>query len=146
MYQNPNQPMQNPYMDRLTQLQQYQQTMSPTQMSGANAFTTLGKMVENVEIVKATDIPMDGNMYYFPKADGTEIYGKQWLNNGQTRILTFKPLLDDNPNENMQNVNNEKFDTIGVVLEGIQSDIKSLNDKIDELNKTKTTTRARKEE
>ena len=42
-------------------------------------------------LVKVTDIPMDGNMYYFPKADGTEIYSKQFMPNGQTRILTFKP-------------------------------------------------------
>ena len=46
---------------------------------------------------------MDGNVYYFPKADGSEIYSKQWLSNGTTRILTFKPILD----EKAENVSND---------------------------------------
>ena len=85
-YQQPMMNMSNPYMDRLTQLQQYQQSL--------NTFSALGKIVESEDIVKTTDIPMDGNMYYFPKADGTEIYAKKWLPNGQTQILAFKPILD----------------------------------------------------
>lgn len=98
-YQNQTQ---NPYMDRMTQLQQYQQSLQqplvPAQMSGANQMSALGKMVDSIDVVKATDIPMDGNAYYFPKADGTEVYCKQWLQNGTTRILTFKPVFDDNTN------------------------------------------------
>lgn len=89
-YQQPMMNMSNPYMDRLTQLQQYQQSL--------NTFSALGKIVESEDIVKTTDIPMDGNMYYFPKADGTEIYAKKWLPNGQTQILAFKPILDGKAN------------------------------------------------
>ena len=82
-YLNPNyfnqyNQMQNPYMDRMAQLQQYQQSLQqplqPTQMSGANQMSALGKIVDSIDVVKATDIPMDGNAYYFPKADGTEVY------------------------------------------------------------------------
>ena len=47
------------------------------------------------KIVKATDIPMDGNVYYFPKADGSVIYGKQWLPNGTTKILSFKAVCEE---------------------------------------------------
>ena len=93
MYAQPN----NPYADRMNFLQNYQQNlqqpMLPTQMSGTNQMSALGKMVDSIDVVKATDIPMDGNAYYFPKADGTEVYCKQWLQNGTTRILTFKPVL-----------------------------------------------------
>ena len=100
---NPYMPMQNPYMDRMNFLQNYQQNlqqpMMPAQMSGTNQqMSVTGKVVDSIDVVKATDVPMDGNMYYFPKADGTEIFGKQWLQNGTTRILTFKPVLDDNTN------------------------------------------------
>ena len=49
-----------------------------------------GKVVESIDVVKATDIPMDGNMYYFPKADGTEVYSKRWLPNGKTEVVTYK--------------------------------------------------------
>lgn len=98
---NYNSPVQNPYMDRMNFLQGYQQNlqqqMLPTQMSGTSqSINFVGKMVDSVDVVKATDIPMDGNMYYFPKADGTEIFAKQWLPNGTTHILTFKPILNDN--------------------------------------------------
>ena len=102
MNNNYQTPTQNPYMDRMTQLQQYQQSLQqplvPTQMSGANQMSALGKMVDSIDVVKAADIPMDGNTYYFPKADGTEVYCKQWLQNGTTRILTFKPVFEDNTN------------------------------------------------
>ena len=99
MYAQPN----NPYADRMNFLQNYQQSLQqpivPTQTPVSNQMSTLGKMVDSIDVVKATDIPMDGNAYYFPKADGTEVYCKQWLQNGTTRILTFKPLFEDDPNK-----------------------------------------------
>lgn len=130
----------NPYLQRMENLQQFQQAiqqpMVPTSMSGANQFTPLGKIVESMDIVKVTDIPMDGNMYYFPKADGTEIYAKQFGIDGKTRILTFKPLNSSVNEEKL------KFDDFNNVLMGIQEDIKTLNEKIDKISKP---TRAKKE-
>ena len=82
-FQNPNfytgyqQPQYNPYLQRMENLQQFQQViqqpMSPTQMSGTSQFAPLGKIVESVDMVKATDIPMDGNMYYFPKGVNCDV-------------------------------------------------------------------------
>ena len=142
MYAQPN----NPYADRMNFLQNYQQSlqqpMVPTQMSGANQMSALGKMVDSIDVVKATDIPMDGNAYYFPKADGTEVYCKQWLQNGTTRILTFKPLLDSETNNLPLEEEKLKFDTFKAFLDGIQEDIKTLNDKVDKLSKPN---RAKKE-
>lgn len=150
-FQNPNyimyqQQQYNPYLQRMENLQQFQQVMqqpmSPTQMSGTSQFAPLGKIVESVDMVKATDIPMDGNMYYFPTADGSLIFGKQWLANGQTRILTFKPVLDDNTNTLSQSEEKLNFEVLGQVLEGIQSDIKLLTEKLDKISKP---TRTKKE-
>lgn len=136
----------NPYLQRMENLQQFQQAiqqpMVPTSMSGANQFTPLGKIVESMDIVKVTDIPMDGNMYYFPKADGTEIYAKQFGIDGKARILTFKPLLDDEPNNSTTNEERLKFDDFNNVLMGIQEDIRTLNEKIDKISKP---TRGKKE-
>ena len=136
----------NPYLQRMENLQQFQQAiqqpMVPTSMSGANQFTPLGKIVESIDIVKVTDIPMDGNMYYFPKADGTEIYAKQFGIDGKTRILTFKPLLDGDLNNSSVNEEKLNFDDFSNVLMGIQEDIKTLNEKIDKISKP---TRAKKE-
>ena len=137
-YQQPQMQF-NPYMQRMENLQQFQQTLQPAQ---AQPFTPLGKIVESVDMVKATDIPMDGNMYYFPTADGNMIFGKQWMPNGQTRILTFKPLLDAEPNNSSIEEEKLKFDTFKSFLEGIQEDIKLLNDKVDKISKP---TKAKKE-
>ena len=98
--------MPNPYMDRMAQLQQYQQSLQQpmqnvlsNQIPGTTQqYTPMGKIIENVDVLKTTEVPMDGNIYYFPKADGSEIYSKQWLANGTTRILTFKPVFEDNTN------------------------------------------------
>jgi hypothetical protein len=103
-YPNPNyyaqytqpQPQFNPYMQRMENLQQFQQALQ--QPAVTSQVPALGKVVESMDIVKVTDIPMDGNVYYFPKADGEEIYTKQFLPNGQTRILTFKPFENAEPN------------------------------------------------
>lgn len=128
-------PQQNPYLQRIENLQQFQQTLQP-QTPVQSQFPALGKMVDSIDVVKATDIPMDGNMYYFPKADGTEIYGKQWLSNGQTQILAFKPVLEDNPNNTPSDGEKIEISALGEVLDGIQREIKTLSEKIDKINKT----------
>ena len=53
-----------------------------------------GKVIDSFETVKVTDIPMDGNMHYFPKADGSEIYVKRWLPNGSTEVVTYSKVID----------------------------------------------------
>ena len=88
------QPQTNPYMQRMENLQQFQQTLQPQ-----TQYQPLGKVVDSVDVVKATDIPMDGNAYYFPKADGTEVYMKRWLQNGTTEITAYKPILDKEINQ-----------------------------------------------
>ena len=146
---NPYMPMQNPYMDRMNFLQNYQQSLQqpvvPTQMSGANQMSALGKMVDSIDVVKATDIPMDGNAYYFPKADGTEVYCKQWLQNGTTRILTFKPVFEDNPNNLSSDTEKLKISLSDEFTEAFMKRFDELEKRIDDLMPKKTTARAKKE-
>ena len=149
MNNNYQTPTQNPYMDRMAQLQQYQQSlqqpMLPTQMSGTNQMSALGKMVDSIDVVKATDIPMDGNAYYFPKADGTEVYCKQWLQNGTTRILTFKPVSEDNPINLSADTEKLKIGLSDEVTEVFMKRFDELEKRIDDLVPKKTTARAKKE-
>lgn len=142
-YVNPNyyaqyQQQINPYMQRMENLQQFQQALQqpPTFQ---NNFSVISKVVENIDMVKVADIPMDGNMYYFPKADGTEIYTKQFGMDGRTRILTFKPVLDENPNNLPSEEEKLKIDTFNDVLMGIQRDIKELTEKVDKITKPSRT-------
>ena len=146
---NPYAQMNNPYADRMNFLQNYQQSLQqpilPTQMSGANQMSALGKMVDSIDAVKATDIPMDGNTYYFPKADGTEVYCKQWLQNGTTRILTFKPVFEDNPNNVSSDAEKLKFDLSDKATDTLMKRFDELEKRIDDLMPKKTVARTKKE-
>ena len=137
---NNNMPQFNPYTERMAQLQAQQQQIQATQN-----MTTLGKVVESVDVLKTLEVPMDGQAYYFPKADGTEVYTKQWLPNGTTRILTFKPTLDDKANENTFEEEKLNLGQINDVLMGIQNEIQTINSKIDKISKPSTASRSKKE-
>ena len=145
MYAQPN----NPYADRMNFLQNYQQSLQqpivPTQTPVSNQMSTLGKMVDSIDVVKATDIPMDGNAYYFPKADGTEVYCKQWLQNGTTRILTFKPVLEDNPNNVSSDTEKFKIGLSDEVTDVFMKRFDELEKRIDDLMPKKATVRVKKE-
>lgn len=147
---NPYMPVQNPYMDRINFLQNYQQNlqqpMIQAQMPGTNQQMSItGKVVDSIDVVKATDIPMDGNAYYFPKADGTEVYCKQWLQNGTTRILTFKPVLEDNPNNLSPDTEKLKISLSDEVTDVFMKRFDELEKRIDDLMPKKATARAKKE-
>lgn len=90
IYSNYQQQYQNP-VNYFTQPMQQQ---IQQQQLGLN-----GKIVESIENVKMTDIPMDGNSYYFPKADGKEIYSKRWLANGSTEIIVYKKFVEEQQEE-----------------------------------------------
>ena len=145
--QNYNQQMQpNPYMQRMEQLQQFQQSLQPPiQQPMQNQFSALGKVVENIDTVKTTEIPYQG-VYYFPTADGSTIFTKRWLENGQTQILAFKPILEE---ETVNSSTNDLESVLGAnmsVLEGITESLNTLHDKIDKISKQNTTSRAKKGE
>ena len=131
----------NPYMQRMENLQQFQQALQPQPQMQTVQYQPLGKIVDSVDVVKATDIPMDGNAYYFPKADGTEVYMKRWLANGTTETTVYKPILDKENNQTITLSSEQEksiYEDFRGVLEGIQMDIQTLNDKVDRLGKAKT--------
>lgn len=147
MNQNFSQPIQpNPYMQRMEQLQQFQQSLQPPiQQPMQNQFSALGKVVENIDTVKTTEIPYQG-VYYFPTADGSTIFTKRWLENGQTQILAFKPILEE---EMINSSINDLESVLGAntsVLEGITESLNNLHEKIDKISKQNTTSRAKKGE
>lgn len=111
-----NPQFQNPYQQRMDFLQGYQQSLQQPvqQIPQVNQqMNVLGKIVDGIEAVKAIDIPMDGAMYYFPKADGTEVYGKRWIvNEGRTVILPFRPISEtetSNLSDENKKAENEPF-------------------------------------
>ena len=80
-----------PYNNSNNNQYQYQpQYQMPPQVPYQNGLQ--GKIVENIDVVKVTDVPM-GGYGIFPKADLSEIYIKTWNNNGTTSVLTFQPVI-----------------------------------------------------
>ena len=133
-----NQP--NPYLDRLAQLQSMQQSMVSQQ-----SFMPLGKIAENVEMVKATDIPIDGNAYYFPKADGSAIYTKRWLPNGTTEITTYSPIIETEVSKPSNEAENFKIALLDELTDVFTQKFEEVFEKLDKVEKALKPTKASKE-
>lgn len=130
---NQNMQMQNPYMDRSVQMQQYQQgqQMLPSQTPGAYQQPGLiGKMVNDVSMVSPNDVPMDGNIAIFPKNDMSEIYCKQWKQDGTIQTVVYKPVLDQNQSE-ATNIPQMDFNALNEDMRALREDIKGVRDMIE---------------
>ena len=101
----------------------------------------MGKQVDSIDVVKATDIPLDGSTCYFPLIDGSAIVTKKLQNDGTSKTIIYKPV--DNQEET-----SIKYATIADVenaienidlsdLEDIKDDIKDLKQSIKDLKKKK---------
>ena len=94
--------------------------------------TLLGKAVESIDVVKATDIPLDGSISYFPLTDGSAIVSKQLQTDGTSKIVVYKPTQEDKKEE-------IKYVTIDDLQEAINdidlSDIQDLKDDVKDIKK-----------
>ena len=105
----------------------YQQPIQLTKPSGL-----LGKSVDNIDVVKATDIPLDGSISYFPLTDGSAIVSKQLQMDGTSKMVIYKPVKENSDDS-------KKF----VTFEEMQSelakidilDLEDLKDEVKEIKK-----------
>lgn len=74
----------NPYFNPYFNPQQNQVPMKSNNLQG--------KSIDNLEVVKAMDIPLDGSISYFPLTDGTAIVTKQLQQDGTSKIVIYKPI------------------------------------------------------
>ena len=92
----------------------------------------LGKSVDNIDVVKATDIPLDGSISYFPLTDGSAIVSKQLQNDGTSKMVVYKPTQEEKEDK-------VKFATLEDIQDAINeldlSDIQDLKDDIKEIRK-----------
>lgn len=124
-YQNFN-PAVNPYMDRMAQLQQYQQNlqMVPAQMSGTSQQPQglIGKVVNDVSMVSPNDVPMDGNVALFPKTDMSEIYCKQWKQDGTIQTVIYRPYIEQDK-EQAANIPQSDFNALNNDMRAFREEI-----------------------
>ena len=83
----------NPYYSQQTQQmpKQNQQLYKPQTITGLQ-----GKIVDSLDVVKATDIPYDGSVSYFPLTDGSAIITKQLQQDGTSKVVIYKPISENN--------------------------------------------------
>lgn len=100
----------NPYMNNYQNMQYQPQMPQPVY----KPLGLQGKVVDNLEVVKAMDISMDGSMNYYPLADGSAIATKQLQQDGTSKVVVYKPITE-------QETEKPKYVT--------ESDLKSFNEK-----------------
>lgn len=95
-----------------------------------------GKNVDSIDVVKATEIPMDGSVSYFPLSDGSSIVTKQLQMDGTSKITIYKP-IEENEKEQVIYVTKEelnkaldKFD-----MSDITDEIKEIKKEIKDIKK-----------
>ena len=134
MYGNQFNPFNNPYYGQQpinrpqpVEMSIPQQNIPTMQLNRQNGL--LGKSVDNIEVVKAIDIPLDGSISYFPIADGSAIVTKQLQQDGTSRIIVYKP---------MQNKDTPKYVTIEELNKQLKDiDLNEVNDLKEELENIK---------
>lgn len=78
-----------------------------------------GKIVDSIDMVKANEVPF-GGFGIFPKGDLSEIYVKNWNNNGTTQINVYKPIpREELKAEDPVNINNSLLEKITILNEKI---------------------------
>lgn len=114
--------------------QQPPQYMQPIQQP-TTPIGLLGKIVDSIDVVKAMDIPLDGSISYFPLTDGSAIISKQLQNDGTSKTIVYKPIVEDKK-ENQRYVTMEELQLAieDIDLEDLQ-DIKDLKDEFKSMKK-----------
>lgn len=143
MYGNQYNPFNNPYYGQQpinrpqpVEMSIPQQNIPTMQLNRQNGL--LGKSVDNIEVVKAIDIPLDGSISYFPIADGSAIVTKQLQQDGTSRIIVYKPMQNkDTPkyvtveelNKQLRKIDLDEVNDLKEELENIKKEMKELKAK-----------------
>lgn len=115
----------------------YQQPMQLTKPSGL-----LGKSVDNIDVVKAMDIPLDGSISYFPLTDGSAIVSKQLQMDGTSKMVIYKP-IKENSDDSKKFVTFEEMQSelakIDILdLEDLKDEIKDIKKQLKEFKSKKS--------
>ena len=135
----------NPYSSYFGYSQQPQQQIpvrqNPQVYKQQNPIGLQGKVVDSLDVVKATDIPYDGSVSYFPLTDNSAIITKQLQQDGTSKMVVYKPILENEEakpkyitNEELQE-SLKKFDNATTIkdIKDLKEDIKILKRKLEDI-------------
>ena len=79
-------------------------------------------MVDSIDVVKAKNVDMSGNVTFYPKSDMTEIYTKQLQSDGTSRIVTYRAVQpeESKPEQAQQYVD---IQTLNAMLGQLKAEI-----------------------
>lgn len=145
-------PQYNPQMQRIDQqypqfTQQNPVTYPQNPQTYPQPVTRLqGKTVDSIDVVKATEIPLDFSVSYFPLTDGSAIITKQLMQDGTSKMMIYKPIEDNQEiktpkyltENDIQDIL-KKTDNKEIVsdIKSIKKQIKDITDEIEELKEGK---------
>lgn len=136
-YTNTNQRNIYPYYQNDTQNRiNPMQPIQPIQPIQINTPTMglLGKSVDSIEVVKATDIPLDGSVSYFPLTDGSAIVTKKLQSDGTSKTIIYRPVDEEKKEEKQAYVTYDDLDRRFEMLDiSDLEDIKDLKDNLKNL-------------
>ena len=127
---NPYNPYYN-YNQQLQQMQKQNQQMYRPQ----NSVGLQGKVVDSLDVVKATDIPYDGSVSYFPLTDGTAIITKQLQQDGTSKVVIYKPMIENEESKSKYVTENDfekqlkDMDSKFVTGDDLKDQLKNVNSK-----------------
>ena len=105
-YNNIYNPYGNPYLNYNQQPQLQTSMLRQNQYRPQNSLQ--GKVVDSLDVVKATDIPYDGSVSYFPLTDGTAIITKQLQQDGTSKVVIYKPMIENEESKYITETDLEK--------------------------------------
>lgn len=142
----------NPYPDRLAQLQAQQQQYNQPQYNPQMQTQPIGlngEIVDSIDVVKAKNVDMSGNVTYYPKADLSEIFTKQLMPDGTSRIVTYRAVQPETPAQKDRKSDSD-VDVVGMfgqlktdLLQEI-SDLKDMVNQISQINQNQKSQRGGK--
>lgn len=126
----------NPYYNNYMQ-QPQMQNFSPN-VQNFKAFGLQGKSIDNLEVVKATDIPLDGSISYFPLADGSAIATKRLMQDGTSKIKIYKPVDEETKQEQPKYITESDLkaqikDFNNKDIKDIKEELKSLKRQVEDI-------------
>ena len=132
-YNNIYNPYTNPYLNYNQQTQQQTPISRQNQYRPQNSLQW--KVVDSLDVVKATDIPYDGSVSYFPLTDGTAIITKQLQQDGTSKVVIYKPMIENEENKNKYITENDlekqlkNMDSKFITGDDLKDQLKNVNSK-----------------
>lgn len=119
----------NPYMNNYQNMQMPQQYTQPVY----KPLGLQGKVVDNLDVVKAMDISMDGSMNYYPLADGSAIATKQLQQDGTSKVVVYKPITEKETEQPKYVTESDLKSFNEKELKDMKDDLKTLKRKVEDI-------------